>query len=33
VNLELLGTDTLDGRLVTPEYRPANTNPAAEPGR
>jgi dihydrofolate reductase len=34
IDLELIGTDVLDGRLVTLEYRPANANPpTAEPGR
>jgi hypothetical protein len=33
VNLELPGTDVLDGRLVTLEYRSANANPSAEPRR
>jgi riboflavin biosynthesis pyrimidine reductase len=33
VNRELPGTDVLDGRLVTLEYRPANANPTAEPRR
>jgi dihydrofolate reductase len=28
IDLELVGTDVLDGRLVTLEYRPANANPA-----
>jgi riboflavin biosynthesis pyrimidine reductase len=27
VDLELVETDVLDGRLVTLEYRPANANP------
>ena len=31
MNLELPGTDVLDDRLVTLEYRPANANPTAEP--
>ena len=33
VNLELPGTDVLDGCIVTLEYRPANANPTAEPRR
>ena len=33
VNLELPGTDVLDGRLVALEYRPANADPTAEPQR
>jgi hypothetical protein len=33
VNLELPGTDVLDDRLVTLEYRPAKANPTAEPWR
>jgi riboflavin biosynthesis pyrimidine reductase len=28
VNLELIETDVLDGRLVALEYRPANADPA-----
>jgi riboflavin biosynthesis pyrimidine reductase len=29
VDLELIETNVLDGRLVTLEYRPANANPTA----